>query len=148
MAENKNNQFQNVVTSMFQGMEGVLSTKTVVGQPIVVGDTTLIPLVDVSFGMAAGSGANDKKDNGTGGLGGKMSPTAILVIHDGNTRLISVKNQDTLTKVIDMLPELIQKITKKKDGELSEEEIKETAFPSESSDVSKDTAEAKEEKES
>ena len=133
MADRENN-YKEVIQSLIGGMEGVLSSKTVVGQPTVVGDTTIIPLVDVSFGVAAGASANNTKNtnNGMGGMGGKVSPTAILVIHDGNTRLISVKDTDVLTKVLDMLPEVVNKITKPKKGEVSDDEAKEIAFPSES----------------
>lgn len=122
-----------VVDSLLKGMDTILSSKTVVGNPVVVGDTTIIPLVDVSFGVAAGASANNTKNtnNGMGGMGGKVSPTAILVIHDGNTRLISVKDTDVLTKVLDMLPEVVNKITKPKKGEVSDDEAKEIAFPSE-----------------
>ncbi len=132
MADRENN-YKEVIQSLVGGMEGVLSSKTVVGQPTVVGDTTIIPLVDVSFGVAAGASANNTKNtnNGMGGMGGKVSPTAILVIHDGNTRLISVKDTDVLTKVLDMLPEVVNKITKPKKGEVSDDEAKEIAFPSE-----------------
>lgn len=132
MADRENN-YKEVIQSLVGGMEGVLSSKTVVGQPTVVGDTTIIPLVDVSFGVAAGASANNTKNtnNGIGGMGGKVSPTAILVIHDGNTRLISVKDTDVLTKVLDMLPEVVNKITKPKKGEVSDDEAKEIAFPSE-----------------
>ena len=132
MAERENN-YKEVISSLVGGMEGILSSKTVVGQPTIVGDTTIIPLVDVSFGVAAGATANNTKNtnNGMGGMGGKVTPTAILVIHDGNTRLISVKDQDVLTKVLDMLPEVVNKITKPKKGEVSDEEAKDIAFPSE-----------------
>lgn len=132
MANNSNN-YNEVMASLMSGMEKILSTKTVVGQPIVVGDTTIIPLVDVSFGVAAGSAENDTKhtSNGAGGMGGKMSPTAILVIRDGSARIISVKDQDVLTKVIDMLPDVIHKITKPKAGaeDVTDEQAKDIAFP-------------------
>ncbi len=132
MAE-KDNNFNEVISSLLGGMQNVVSTKTVVGQPTVVGDTTIIPLVDVSFGVAAGASANNSKNSnsGVGGMGGKISPTAILVIHDGVTRLISVKDQDVLTKVLDMLPEVVNKITKPKKGEVTDDEAKDIAFPQE-----------------
>ncbi|MDE5749030.1 MAG: sporulation protein, partial [Acetatifactor sp.] len=47
-----------VVESLLQGMDSVLAAKTVVGQPVQVGDVTIVPLVDVSFGFAAGAGSN------------------------------------------------------------------------------------------
>lgn len=46
---------------------------------------------------------------------GKMSPSAVLVIHDGITRLVNVKNQDTVSKIIDMVPDIIEKFRKKDD---------------------------------
>lgn len=129
MAENKTN-FEGLVNSLIKGMDAALSTKTVVGGPTQLGDgTTIIPLVDVSFGFGAGAGANGQKDSntGAGGLGGKMSPSAILVIKDGNVKLINVKNQDTVTKVLDMLPELVDKFTKKDD--INDKEVRDIAFP-------------------
>lgn len=90
MADN----FQNTVESLFKGMENFITTKTVVGDAITVGDTIILPLVDVSFGVAASAKSEDKKNNGGGGMGGKISPSAVLVIHDGTTKLVNVKNQD------------------------------------------------------
>ena len=113
MADNK---FDTTVSSLFKGMDGFLSAKTVVGEPVTVNDTIILPLVDVSFGVAAGAGNNDNKNKVAGGMGGKMSPSAVLVIHDGITRLVNVKNQDSVSKIIDMIPDIIDKIKSFKDG--------------------------------
>ena len=59
--------------------------RAVVGDAIHIGDTIILPLVDVSFAVGAGSVQGDKKEKGAGGLGGKMSPCAVLVIQDGKT---------------------------------------------------------------
>ena len=86
MAE-KDNQFQGVVESLLKGMDTVLSTKTVVGEATKIGDTIILPLVDVTFGVGAGAGNNFEKKSasGAGGLGGKMTPSAVLVIKNGST---------------------------------------------------------------
>lgn len=110
------NKFDTTVSSLFKGMDGFLSAKTVVGEPVTVNDTIILPLVDVSFGVAAGAGNNDNKNKAAGGMGGKMSPSAVLVIHDGITRLVNVKNQDSVSKIIDMIPDIIDKIKSFKDG--------------------------------
>ena len=115
--------FNSVVNSLLDGMEGFLSSKTVVGEPVVVGDTILIPFVDVSFGVGAGTFRGDKKDNGAGGLTGKMTPTAVLVVQNNSTRVVSIKNQDTVTKIIDLVPEIMNKITAKKEMTVSDEEV-------------------------
>ena len=103
-----------VIDKMLHGMGNFLSTKTVVGDPITFGDTIVLPLVEVSFGMAAGTGEAEKKANGAGGIGGKMSPSAVLVIKNGNARLVNIKNQDTVTKILDMVPDVISKFTEDK----------------------------------
>jgi uncharacterized spore protein YtfJ len=105
------NNFDETVNSLFKGLNHVMSTKTVVGEPQFIGDTTIIPLMDVSFGMGAGANNKDKSDSGTGGIGGKMSPSAVLVIKDNQFRVVNVKNQDAITKIIDMVPGAVNNIS-------------------------------------
>lgn len=92
---------------LINGLDGFASTKMVVGEPIVVNDTTLIPLNDVQLGVAVGSG----KQSQAGGMGAKVSPSAVLMIQNGAVKLINIKNQDTITKLLDMVPDLVDKIT-------------------------------------
>lgn len=129
----KENQFQGVVESLLKGMDTVLSTKTVVGEATQIGDTIILPLVDVTFGVGAGAGSNaDKKStSGAGGLGGKMTPSAVLVIKNGSTKLVNIKNQDAVTKVLDMIPDIVERFTKPKDqsDEISDAEVVDIAFP-------------------
>ena len=117
------NNFKNTVEALFQGMDGVVSSKTVVGDAIQVDGITILPLVDVSFGVGAGSFLGDKKDKGMGGLGGKISPSAVLVIKDGTTRLVNIKNQDTITKLMDMVPDVLDKFTTRKEDKVTEEDV-------------------------
>lgn len=115
------NNFHSTVESLFKGMDGFITTKTVVGDAIHVGDTIILPLVDVSFGVAAGAFAEDKKNNGAGGMGGKISPSAVLVIQNGVTKLVNVKNQDGLTKVLDMVPDFVNRFTAGKENAAADE---------------------------
>ena len=96
------NSFNNTVESLFKGMDSFITTKTVVGDAIHIGDTIILPLVDVSFGVAAG-------------MGGKINPSAVLVIQNGVTKLVNIKNQDGMTKILDMVPDFINKFTSGKD---------------------------------
>lgn len=119
----QNNNFPGVVESLLKGMDTVLSTKTVVGEATQIGDTIILPLVDVTFGVGAGAGADEKKNNAGGGLGGKMTPSAVLVIKDGYTKLVNVKNQDTMTKILDMVPDMIDRFGSKKEDKMTEEDV-------------------------
>lgn len=57
-------------------------------------------------------------------MGGKVSPSAVLVINQNGTRLVNIKNQDAVTKILDMVPDLVNKFTKKDGGsEYSSEEV-------------------------
>ena len=105
MAENNKNTFQTTVESLMKGMDGFVSSKTVVGEPLQMGETIILPLVDVSFGMGAGAFCGEKKKNSGGGIGGKMSPSSVLVLQNGSTRLISVKNQDGISKLLEKMDE-------------------------------------------
>ena len=104
-----NNTFDTTVESLFKVMDSFITTKTVVGDAVTIGDTIILPLVDVSFGVGAGAFAGDKKQNAGGGMGAKISPSAILVISGGVTKLVNVKNQDTVTKILDMVPDFVNK---------------------------------------
>ena len=110
------NSFNNTVESLFKGMDSFITTKTVVGDAIHIGDTIILPLVDVSFGVAAGAFSQEKKNNGAGGMGGKINPSAVLVIQNGVTKLVNIKNQDGMTKILDMIPGVIDKYVPSKKG--------------------------------
>ncbi len=137
MSQENNNDFQSTVSALFKGMEGYVDARTVVGDAIHIGDTIILPLVDVAFGIGAGAFSGDKNNNGGGGMGGKVTPCAVLVIQNGTTKLVNVKNQDGLTKILDMVPDLVNKFTSKDPGKdmvvaddpdvAEEEEIKEKA---------------------
>ncbi len=119
------NNFKGTVETLFQGMDGIVSTKTVVGEAIHIGDIIILPLVDVSFAIGAGAFSGDKKEKGAGGLGGKMTPSAVLVIQNGVTRLVNIKNQDTITKILDMAPEVISRFSSKKGERMTEDDVME-----------------------
>ena len=119
MAEN----FKGTVETLFRGMDGIVSSKSVVGDAIHIGDTIILPLVDVSFGMGAGAFNGDNKEKGGGGIGGKMTPCAVLVIQNGKTKLVNIKNQDTVTKILDMIPDVVDKFTANKEEKMTEEDV-------------------------
>jgi uncharacterized spore protein YtfJ len=106
--------------AIFQEMEDFLTTKAVVGEPIEVGGITLIPVINVTFGMGTGGGSTDQaKDNnrqggGAGaGLGAKISPTAVIVIKEGDISVIPLNGNAGIERLIEMVPDIVKKIKKK-----------------------------------
>ena len=112
--------------ALVKGAESVFTTKTVVGEATKIDDTIIIPLVDVSFGIGAGAscgaGKDSRKNGGMGGMSGKMSPSAVLLIKNGQTRLVNIKNQDSMTKILDMVPDFVNKFTSGSDADTAEKE--------------------------
>lgn len=128
MAENN---FAGVIDSLMKGMSTVLSTKTVVGEATSIGDTIILPLVDVTFGVGAGASVGDKKNGGAGGFSGKLTPSAVLVIKNGNAKLVNIKNQDAVTKVLDLIPDIVDKFTAPKEDMIEDDAAVDIAFPEE-----------------
>lgn len=125
------NDVNTTVGALLKGMDSFITTKTVVGEPQQIGDIIILPLVDASFGVGAGAFCDDKKNNGGGGMSGKITPSAVLVIQNGETKLVNVKNQDSITKILDMVPGFVDKFSSKtgvkkessRDENVTEEDI-------------------------
>lgn len=98
------------LATLFTKMEDFVSTKTVVGEPVTIGDVILVPLVDVTFGMGLGMGNEEAKGGGGGGMGAKMQPSAVVVIVNGTAQLVNIKNQESASKLIDMIPGILSKL--------------------------------------
>ncbi|NLO08364.1 MAG: sporulation protein [Clostridiales bacterium] len=107
------NNFNSTVESLFKGMDSFITTKTVVGDAIKFDDGTIIlPLVEVSFGVGAGAFAGNNKNNAGGGMGGKITPSSVLVIQNGSSKVVNVREKDSMSKILDMVPDLINKFSK------------------------------------
>ena len=133
MAENK---FNDAVGTMLKGLDGFVSARTVIGDPVSVSGATIIPLVDVSFGMGAGAFSGEKN----GGVTGKIEPTAVLIIQNGTTRLVDIKNSDTLSKILEFAPNVVDRITNAFSGK------KDDAVDAAVDDIKKQAQEKKDEK--
>ncbi|MBQ2205129.1 MAG: GerW family sporulation protein [Lachnospiraceae bacterium] len=105
------NKMKETIESMLSGVSTIVDTKKVVGEPYQVGNTTIIPFIETTMGL--GIGEFKDKDNEAGGMGCKVSPVACLVIQDGFTKLINIKNQDSISKALDMIPDLVDKLLNK-----------------------------------
>lgn len=117
----KDNAIISSIETMFKGLDGLMSAKTVVGEPTKIEDTIIVPLVDVSCGVAAGAFYDNSKNNGGGGMSAKLSPSAVLIIQNGVTKLVNVKSQDAITKILDMVPDIVNKFSA--DKEINKETV-------------------------
>ena len=123
---------QNLVKTSMEEIRGVLSAETVVGEPIVVGGNTIIPLVSVGFGFGGGGGAGkggkSEKETGEGrgmgtGGGGGVKPVALIIINEEGVRVEAIKG--TISSLAESVSDLVVKVMEKRasaKGEEKEEE--------------------------
>ena len=117
---------QSLVTTTLGEIEKVLGSKTVVGEPIIVGDTTLIPLISVGFGFGGGGGTGKgegKKQTegfgeglgGGGGAGGGVKPIAIIVVDKDGARIEPIKGgmATAIEKLGETVPEMMSRFAEK-----------------------------------
>ena len=121
---------EKMVKTTLGEIEKVLDAKTVVGEPIIIEGTTLIPLMSVGFGFAAGSGSGkvEPKQSGEAGGGGTgggagLRPIAIIIIDKDGVRIEPIKGgmATAIEKLSETIPDIAAKITdgwgeRKKEG--------------------------------
>jgi len=118
------------VEILFEKLKDFITSKTVVGEEIKIGKLTLIPIIEVTFGMGSGTGggkdAKDQESSGEGiGLGVKARPSAFIVIKEEEVELLSLHKPGSLEKLIEKFPEIIEKFPHKPGKSEGKEEKKE-----------------------
>jgi uncharacterized spore protein YtfJ len=116
----ENTNVETLLKTSLGEIERVLSTKTVVGEPIQVDGITLIPLISIGFGFGAGGGGGKAKtsDEGSGagiGGGGGIKPVAVIVIGKDGVHIAPVKSGTGLSeKLGELVGKAMEKMPKAK----------------------------------
>ncbi|MCK4607323.1 MAG: sporulation protein [candidate division Zixibacteria bacterium] len=117
----------NNVVDILKGVVGELKevarTETVIGEPVTVGDRTVIPVVKISFGFGAGGGQKEGDKTGEfgggGGGGARIEPTAFIIMDKDAVRILPVA-KGKWEGIVDAIPGLAKKLAKWKDKLKSE----------------------------
>ena len=114
MSENK---IQGIMDSTLEKIRAMVDADTVIGDPIVQGEITLLPVSKVSFGLASGGSDFAGKGNsplfgGGGGAGVSITHIAFIVIKGSDVKMLQIyKDESAANKAIGMVPELFEKIS-------------------------------------
>lgn len=120
------NKIPEIIKSSMENIRAMVDANTVVGDPIVAGSTTIIPISKISIGVASGGvDYNTKKETrplpqnfgGGGGTGLTVSPVGFLVIDgDGEVEFLPVNQKgkpdpvDQIADLVERTPDIIAKI--------------------------------------
>lgn len=123
MEKTQEHPIESLMTSAMSSLESMIDVNTIIGDAVTTSDGTLIiPVSKVSFGFAAGgSEFNTNKLNrysesaklpfgGGSGGGVCIAPMAFLVVKDGYTNLLTLNNTTPIDKLIELIPDLMNKI--------------------------------------
>jgi uncharacterized spore protein YtfJ len=111
-------QIENLVTTTLGEIEKVLSTKTVVGEPLNIEGTTLIPMISAGFGFGAGggSGKGESKQKGEGigggtGGGACVKPVAVVIVNKDGVRVEPILGSlaGAMEKLGETIPKMLEK---------------------------------------
>lgn len=107
--------FTESMTAIFEQLQKFFRTDTVIGQPLQVGEVTLIPVISVTFGAGngVGSGKDQKGNDGEGGgagAGGKITPTAIIVVKQNDVTVLPLSGRGAMDRIVEMVPDILSKV--------------------------------------
>ena len=113
----KGEEVKDLLKANLEEIEKVLNTKTVVGEPTIIGDTTLIPLISVGFfvGAGGGSGTEPKRGGGGGGIGtggqAGIKPVGMVIIDKSGVRVESIKGglASAVEKFAETIPQVVER---------------------------------------
>ena len=123
---------QNLVKTSMEEIRGVLSAGRVVGEPIVVGGNTIIPIVSVGFGFGGGSGTGkggkSEKETGEGrggatGGGGGVKPVALIIVNKEGVKVEAIKG--AVSSLAESVSDLVVKVMEKRSARKGEGKEKE-----------------------
>ena len=135
---------ENLMITAMTSIQNMVDVNTIIGEPIEtqVG-ITIIPISKVSFGFAAGGSEfrgetlkeynkRDKDEEiqyklpfgGGAGAGVSINPVAFLVVQEGNVKLMPVDHDSCLDKILDYVPDLMQKINEMFNKTIQEKEAR------------------------
>ena len=117
----KEHPVNDMMGSTMEKINAMIDVNTVVGEPIVTGEVTIIPVSRVSFGFASGGSdfaSKHQKPGGENAFGGgsgagvNLEPIAFLIVRGENVRLLPIMPPcGPIDRAIDVVPEVVDKIT-------------------------------------
>ena len=123
------NNIKQIMDTTMEKLRTMVDANIITGEPIVVGEITLVPVSKVAFGLATGgsdfpSKSGNQLFGGGGGAGVTVSPISFIVISGENVKMLPVYNElTTVEKMVSMAPEIIEKAKElfpKKDNKITE----------------------------
>ncbi|HVP36693.1 MAG TPA: spore germination protein GerW family protein [Terriglobales bacterium] len=124
------NPAKELIKSMLDELKTIAKTASIVGEPITIGDKTIVPVCKITLGFGAGGGTGGTKEKGegtgSGGGGGVVIfPAAFIVIKGNEVSVLGVK-PGKWEYILEAVPGLIDKLSElrkgKKEKEKEEEE--------------------------
>lgn len=109
------NSIKAIMDTTMDKLKAMVDANTIIGDPITVGEVTLLPVSRVSFGLATGGSDFPSKHQselfgGGGGAGVTISPVAFIAVNGDSVKMMPVYNElGTAEKALAMAPEVLER---------------------------------------
>ena len=115
--EAQNNKISEIMQTAIEEIKSMVDADTVIGNPIVVGDMTVIPVSKISYGLASGGvdlnnkNSQNKTFGGGGGAGVSVVPVCFIAVRNGEAKILNINyGNDLASKAISLVPDLFDEI--------------------------------------
>ncbi len=127
-----------ILKSVVGELKDIARSETIIGDPVTIGDTTVLPIVKISVGFGAGGGQGENQKNGTGfggggGGGARIEPAGFIIMTKDGVSFLPA-NKGKWDGIIDAIPGLAKKVSKWKDS-LSSDDTSNSSDSSDDSDT-------------
>ena len=118
---------QDILKSMMDEIQELAQSKTIVGEPLAIGDATVIPVIRLHVGFGAGggegkgteakSGAEGGGSGGAGGGGVRIEPAAFIVARAGEFSIMAAPGKrGGLSDLFERIPDIVGKVVDAQKG--------------------------------
>lgn len=106
------NNFSQNIDTIFNDIQNYVKNESMMGNPVVVEDKTLVPLVTVTLGYGSGmaiggSAKSQSSETSPVGIGARISTSGVVVINKDNVSMLPANEKGSMTNIVDKLPQMI-----------------------------------------
>jgi uncharacterized spore protein YtfJ len=97
--------------TIMESVKSLVDANVIIGQTIVSGNITIIPVFKASIGLISGGGNQGDTPLGGGGAGVSVTPVTFIVIEKDTVRILSAGDTSTIERLVDAVPLVFDKLT-------------------------------------
>jgi uncharacterized spore protein YtfJ len=96
--------------TILENIKSLVDANVIVGQPVISGDITIIPVFKASIGIVSAGASSAESPLGGAGGGISVTPVTFIVIEKGTVKILSAGDTSMIERLVDTVPGIIDKL--------------------------------------